>query len=204
MGKMTKRKEDSLITKKKLMEAAFTNFFEVGFENTTLDKISKDASVSRGAAYWHFENKQALFRDTVLSVLDKINARKQKIYVNDQLTFQEKTVQIMAIPYQDSINYKFMQQATRTIENHPEFNDLLEEIQNAKLKLYHFFYEGITMQQSTIEKTAAEGIASLLYTYFEGMYITAVPKEIANNYSEERIEQNIAFIFDKIGNGAKI
>lgn len=43
-----KRKQESLLTKQRLLETAFQNFYEVGFENTSLDKISKDAHVSRG------------------------------------------------------------------------------------------------------------------------------------------------------------
>lgn len=39
-GEMTlKKKQDSLMTKKRLLETAFQNFYEVGFENTSLDKI---------------------------------------------------------------------------------------------------------------------------------------------------------------------
>ncbi|MGO3792562.1 MAG: TetR family transcriptional regulator, partial [Enterococcus gilvus] len=56
-----KRKQESLVTKRRLLETAFQNFYGVGFENTSLDKISKDANVSRGAAYWHFKNKSEIF-----------------------------------------------------------------------------------------------------------------------------------------------
>jgi AcrR family transcriptional regulator len=67
-----KRKQESLVTKRRLLETAFQNFYEVGFENTSLDKISKDANVSRGAAYWHFKNKSEIFSEVIKMTIEKI------------------------------------------------------------------------------------------------------------------------------------
>ncbi len=198
---LTKKQEQSIITRKKLLEAAFENFFDTGFENTTLEKISRDAKVSRGAAYWHFKNKHDLFRETVLTVLEKIKARKQPIYEDAALTFKEKTVQMIAIPIKDSQDYKFLQQASKTIEKNDEFNDLKEAIEATKLKLYLFFLDGIRelqREQSEIENGYAAEVATLLFTYFEGMHSSLIPKEVSNHYTPEAIEKSLDIIFQNL------
>ncbi|MGY3749874.1 TetR/AcrR family transcriptional regulator [Vagococcus acidifermentans] len=201
MSQLTKKQEQSLITRQKLVDAAFENFFDVGFENTTLEKISRDAHVSRGAAYWHFKNKHDLFRETVLSALERIKKRKQPIYEDDQQTFKEKAVQMIAIPYNDNQDYKFLQQASQTIEKNPEFEDLKAAIEATKLKLYHFFLNGIRdlqkAQSGTVNGNAAE-VATLLFTYFEGMHSTLIPPEVSNCYTPEAIEKSLELIFQHL------
>lgn len=56
-----KTKEDALITRKRIIDAARTRFFQNGVSQTSLDQIAKVAGVTRGAIYWHFRNKTALF-----------------------------------------------------------------------------------------------------------------------------------------------
>ena len=48
-------------TKDKILAAALDCFSERGYFNTSLDQIAKQASVTRGAVYWHFKNKPEIF-----------------------------------------------------------------------------------------------------------------------------------------------
>ena len=52
--------EDSLATRKKILESAQRLFTRRGYERTSLSDIAKYAGVTRGAIYWHFENKEEL------------------------------------------------------------------------------------------------------------------------------------------------
>lgn len=54
-------KEDAGKTRETLLESAENLFLEKGFAATSLEDIARHAGVTRGAVYWHFENKQALF-----------------------------------------------------------------------------------------------------------------------------------------------
>ncbi|GCF95558.1 hypothetical protein NRIC_34490 [Enterococcus florum] len=190
------RKADSQITKKHLLKAAFKNFYEVGFENTSLDKISKDAKLSRGAAYWHFANKSELFSHLIELILEEVYEEKQQIIQDERLSFQEKVVRIIFVSYQDSSNFKFLQRSIQTIEQHPEFTVLLEKIKDSKAKLYYFFLDGLVEQQVPLAE--ANALASLFYSYFEGMYASGTPQEVVENYTLEIIEKNIFSIFKTI------
>lgn len=58
-----KTKVDALKTRQHLIETAIVQFALRGVANTTLNDIADAADVTRGAIYWHFENKTQLFNE---------------------------------------------------------------------------------------------------------------------------------------------
>lgn len=54
-------KEEALETRARLLDTAERVFREKGVSRTSLAEIAKQAGVTRGAIYWHFENKADLF-----------------------------------------------------------------------------------------------------------------------------------------------
>jgi TetR/AcrR family transcriptional regulator, acrAB operon repressor len=55
-------KEESERTRQQILVAARREFALHGVTRTTLQRIAAAADVTRGAVYWHFTNKRALFR----------------------------------------------------------------------------------------------------------------------------------------------
>ncbi len=51
-----KTKEDAELTRKRIVDAARAVFLKRGVSKATLEHIASEASVTRGAVYWHFEN----------------------------------------------------------------------------------------------------------------------------------------------------
>lgn len=58
---MSRRKADAERTREIILDAAETTFLAQGVSRTTLAHIAQAAGVTRGAIYWHFEDKAALF-----------------------------------------------------------------------------------------------------------------------------------------------
>lgn len=54
-------KEESQETRRAIIAAARDVFFTHGVTSTSLEQIAKEAGVTRGAIYWHFADKVALF-----------------------------------------------------------------------------------------------------------------------------------------------
>ena len=54
-------KEESLITRRAIIAAAREVFHAHGVSSTSLEQIATAAGVTRGAIYWHFADKAALF-----------------------------------------------------------------------------------------------------------------------------------------------
>lgn len=59
MGRKTK--QEALATRDSILDAAELLFEKQGVSRTTLQHIATAAGVTRGAIYWHFDDKSALF-----------------------------------------------------------------------------------------------------------------------------------------------
>lgn len=68
-------KQEALETRTKIINAAELCFFEKGVSQTSLAEIAKTAGVTRGAIYWHFENKG----EVVNALLDRIKTPIQHL-----------------------------------------------------------------------------------------------------------------------------
>jgi TetR/AcrR family acrAB operon transcriptional repressor len=72
-----KTKEDAELTRQQIIDAAREVFLMRGVSRSTLEHIAAQASVTRGAVYWHFKNKTEIFhalRDQVfLPLIDRMD-----------------------------------------------------------------------------------------------------------------------------------
>ena len=55
------RADAKAVTRARLLEAAKETFLTIGYQGATLDTIAAKAGFTKGAVYWHFPNKQAMF-----------------------------------------------------------------------------------------------------------------------------------------------
>ncbi len=58
---MRRTKEEAARTRARLLKAALSVFASRGYAATTLEDIALQAGVTRGAIYWHFQNKAELY-----------------------------------------------------------------------------------------------------------------------------------------------
>lgn len=65
-GEPAHRKE---LTRERILEAATESFVARGFERTTISRVASRAGVSRASVFWHFGDKQSLFREVVSRLL---------------------------------------------------------------------------------------------------------------------------------------
>ncbi len=59
---MRRTKEEAERTRRRIIAAALREFHRRGIARTTIAQIARAAGISRGAVYWHFAGKLALFR----------------------------------------------------------------------------------------------------------------------------------------------
>jgi TetR/AcrR family transcriptional repressor of mexAB-oprM operon len=65
---MRRTKEEAEKTRGAILEAAEHLFLENGVAHTSLEQIARAAGVTRGAVYWHFQNKAHLFHEMLSQV----------------------------------------------------------------------------------------------------------------------------------------
>ena len=57
-------------TREKILETATRLFSSHGYSNTSLSQVAKEAQVSKALIFWHFENKEKLFRTALQRTLE--------------------------------------------------------------------------------------------------------------------------------------
>jgi TetR/AcrR family acrAB operon transcriptional repressor len=70
-------KEEAAATRDNILDAAEKLFVEQGVSRTTLQHIASAAGVTRGAIYWHFDDKGALFNAMMERVTLPLEAELQ-------------------------------------------------------------------------------------------------------------------------------
>lgn len=74
-------KEDALITRDQILDAAERVFLRRGVARTALQEIAEEANLTRGAIYWHFQNKadvfDAMLQRVKLPMLTRLNSQPQ-------------------------------------------------------------------------------------------------------------------------------
>lgn len=68
-----KTKEEAAETRTNVLMAALDLFAEKGYSRTTLVNVAKRIGMTRGAVYWHFENKEAL----LAALIDHVQELKE-------------------------------------------------------------------------------------------------------------------------------
>ncbi len=78
-----------------VLETALTVFTRHGFRKTSIEDIAKAAGISRQGIYFHFKNKDEVFRASVQKSLDDGLRAANKIFDDDRLTLEEKLLQAL-------------------------------------------------------------------------------------------------------------
>lgn len=94
-----KTKEEALATRSQLLDAAQRVFCSRGVSHTSLHEIATEAGLTRGAVYWHFENKTdllaALWERVSLPIDATLEELDQK-YADDPLArVEHKTLAVL-------------------------------------------------------------------------------------------------------------
>ncbi len=85
-----KTKEDAQVTRNRILDAAVELFGQKGVSQTSLNDIAREAGVTRGAIYWHFENKVDLFNammERLVCPLMLNSEERQQLINQDPLGF---------------------------------------------------------------------------------------------------------------------
>lgn len=79
-------KAQAMETRLKIIESAERAFSIRGVARTTLADIAELAGVTRGAIYWHFQSKEALFNAVLHSLTDPLEQALKRAVVAEQDT----------------------------------------------------------------------------------------------------------------------
>jgi TetR/AcrR family acrAB operon transcriptional repressor len=75
-------------SRKQLMSAAIDCFARYGYQGTSIDRIARDAGVTKGAVYYHFRGKEDLLFE---AVRDRIGGFEQQVLAEVSPSFEALT-----------------------------------------------------------------------------------------------------------------
>lgn len=142
---MQKRSEN---TRARLLDSALKRFALNGYQATSVDDICREAEVSKGAFYHHFESKQALFLQLLqgwLEIIDHNLAALQKPNAPQTLLTMTEILPAVLAAAKDQLPLflEFWLQASRD-----------EKVWQASIEPYHHFREYFA---GVIARGTAEG-----------------------------------------------
>jgi TetR/AcrR family transcriptional regulator, acrAB operon repressor len=128
-----KTKENAELTRQQLIEAARRVFLARGVSRTTMEHIAVQAGVTRGAIYWHFNNKldlfQAMREQVLLPLIDRMDDTLLVEGSEDPLTCIENflcgTIQVLSDSVETREIYEIMMIKCEYVD---EFATVLQQI----------------------------------------------------------------------------
>lgn len=195
---MKRTKEESEETKEKIIEAALYIFLEKGFSKTSIEDIVSSLNLTRGAFYWHFKDKDDVFKCIITREhsqrLDSLNTilakgldertRLEKIMNNilDHFYDNERFRAFIKLRWfrveQDP--YKFSVPVTEMM-NETTISMIMDSLNSAKTKM--LLKKDVEPEETTFQLIAiTNGVYRLYFTGIEFYRKKENVKTMINNY----------------------
>ncbi len=184
-------------TKKSIMEAAASLFAREGYELAGVAEICELAGVSKGAFYYHFESKEAVFMaliDTWLGTLEN---------TLNEISFQAQSVpdglhEMAGMMQPVFENNKYFMGLFLELWRHANRN---EKIRQATVAPYRRFEETFArliergIKEGTIDQVNSGTAAQLLLSLSSGLFLQA-SLETSNAKWGEKLQESIVILLN--------
>jgi AcrR family transcriptional regulator len=161
-------------TREKILETATRLFSAQGYANTSLSQVAKEAQVSKALIFWHFENKEQLFRTALQRTLEPyfINVVDDLEGLSEIDQIKRLIDQYYSFVSENLYSVKFLVSLILRDEKHP--NDLLGHM-NELHRVYHNLLADIIdsgRQKGVFRPTVTPSLdAGLIMTALHGILL---------------------------------
>lgn len=168
---MKRTKEEAELTKKKLINIALEEFVKHGYENITLENIAAKAKVTRGAIYWHFNNKEDLM-DSLIKIKDAESLEHMAMIYNSKKPVMEKLFELVNANFPKVPNTKAGEHYTRLKVD--LYNYYLKNGDNRKIGKTYVKYTRLLLEEAQKEGKIRRNInieetAYMIYSLIGGL-----------------------------------
>jgi AcrR family transcriptional regulator len=161
-------------TREKILETATRLFSIHGYSNTSLSQVAKEAQVSKALIFWHFENKQQLFRTALQRTFEPyfINIVDDLEGLSELDQIKRLIDQYYSFVSENLYSVKFLVSLILREEKHPD--DLLGHM-NELHRVYHNILADIIdsgRQKGVFRSTVNPSLdAALIITALHGILL---------------------------------
>ncbi|WP_339516393.1 TetR family transcriptional regulator [Pseudomonas sp. RL_15y_Pfl2_60] len=200
---MRRTKEEAEKTRAAILMAAETLFLEHGVAKTSLEHIARHAGVTRGAVYWHFENKAHLFHEMLNQVrlpIEQITEQLCKGFENNPIL----ALRDLCVDALQDLALNPQKQRIFTILLHR--CELTEELQEAMDRHTEFINQFITLceqyfSQPSISARLQPGVTPRLAARMLNALIVGMLSDSLRDPSLFDLNQDIRPVFAALFNG---
>ena len=173
-----KRKlRDPQRTRKRLLQAAFREVYRSGFQSTGVDTILAATNVTKGALYYHFDNKEALGYALVEEIVAALPRDK---WLRPLEQGKDPIDSLIDIVQATSVRPKDVQGGCPLVNLAQEMSPLDEQFRKRLEKIFNGWQEGIAtaLQRGQSQGTVRHDLvpketASFLIAMYEGYVLLA-------------------------------
>ncbi len=174
---MRRTKEDTQQTRRNILKAAEQVFFEQGIARTTLEEIARAAGVTRGAIYWHFQNKS----DLIDAVHAEVRMPMEEVFfrilddesVDALRTLEQHCAQSFARLHADEQSRRVYTILLLKCEHSEEMSSLIERLRASKEQIVgklEAFFSRLQGGGAIVDTTEPRLLALALYAFMLGLY----------------------------------
>ena len=184
-------------TKNEILKAALNVFSQNNYHTTSMTMIAEEACLSKGTLYWHFDSKEELFRELLLSGLDMFSSHFEKVAAED-ISADEKIYNIIEfgvkVLVENAKTANILRNNVELISN--EFQEKVEEKHDQSIDIFKKIIEqGI--KEGSIKDCNPRNTAVMMLAVLFTSHADWLLEEFAD------IEKQIEFTYDFVMNGIK-
>lgn len=144
-------KEEAAATRDRILDAAEQLFAEHGVSRTTLQHIATAAGVTRGAIYWHFDDKVALFNAMIERVVSPLEVALGEMDTIDPLRdLREHMLGALRITVED-------ERARRVFEIVALKMEFVGELQAARVRRHESLLSWMARAEERVGRAIEQG-----------------------------------------------
>lgn len=176
--------------KKKVLETATKLFAELGFEKTSMALICKEAKVSKGLVYHHFDSKETILAEIFTSSTSKMI--ESNVIVDSTTDPKDELNQLINNVFYQLENDKLFFQFNLNIMFQPSTRSFLEihikERADILFKSVKRVFDKISLERSEILTyvflAEIDGIALNYLSVFDNYPLEKIKEELINKYKK--------------------
>ncbi len=179
----------------RIVKSATDEFFDKGFENSSLRKIARESGITPGNLYRYYDNKEVLYEAIVGESYRKLNAilmkhSGNKLKIHDDPSIEE--FEGMRVINQGKMTGKVIQEVIESYGSNRKAilillkDDRAEFVMNARFGLVDWFKRQLTMIYG--DALLAEDLA---FSFTEGLIKIAMDEDRI----KERLESFVQFFY---------
>lgn len=177
---MRRTKEEAEQTRQQIFEAGLRVFSEKGFAAATMSDVAREAGFTRGAIYWHFNNKEAFFHEICSRLSSHYDSLINEVIEEDVpfLELTRRTVIRLLKRFNEDGSWRAMQELViRTSLSNNEM-PLRPEDANRDHRAREFLRQAVAggeIYSGWDPETAFIAISSVL----SGVFLQSIDKEVS-------------------------